>query len=166
MIDDDTEAPGTPDKPSVSPDPEGGHETLLIRWSAPENPGPPITAYIVRYRVGGPGKKWEQAAVDGGVYETTISDLEADTEYEAQVRADNDEGQGGWSEPGKGSTFAVQPANAPPEFNENAVRTLSIAENSQPGTVVGIPFAASGEDPEIVLTYSLSGADSGLFCGQ
>ena len=163
VTDDDTESPGTPDKPSVSPDADDGHETLLIDWSVPENPGPPITGYVVRYRVGGPGKKWVRVAVDGAGTGVTISDLESDTEYEAQVRADNDEGQGNWSEPGKGSTFAIQPVNAPPEFDESVARTLSIAENSQPGTFVGAPFAASDEDRLDTLTYSLDGADSGVF---
>ncbi len=163
VLDDDTEAPGTPNEPTVSPDSEDGHEALLVRWTAPKNPGPPITGYVVQYRAGGQGIKWEQAAVDGGITETTISGLEADTAYEVQVRADNDEGEGNWSEPGKGSTFAAQPVNAPPEFDENAARTLSIAENSQPGTDIGTPFAASDEDRLDTLTYSLGGADSGYF---
>ncbi len=163
VVDDDAEAPGTPNKPTVSPDSENGHEALVVRWTAPENPGPPITGYVVRYWAGGPGIKWKQAAVGGGDTETTISGLEADTEYEVQVRADNDEGEGNWSETGTGSTFATQPVNAPPEFDVNAVRTLSIAENSQPGTVVGTPFAASDEDRLDTLTYSLGGADSGFF---
>ena len=163
VTDVDTEAPGTPEKPSVSPDPDDGHQALAFKWAAPGNSGPPITSYVVQYRIEGSGDEWNQVTVDGSGLRTTVSGLESDTEYEAQVRAVNDEGEGKWSESGKGSTFAAQPVNSPPEFDEDAVSTISIAENSQPGTVVGAAFTASDSDPQDDLIYSLAGADSGLF---
>ena len=163
VTDVDTEAPGTPEKPAVSPDPDDGHQALAIKWAAPENSGPPITSYVVQYRIEGSGDEWNQVTVDGSGLMTTVSGLESDTEYEAQVRAVNDEGEGKWSESGKGSTFAVQPVNSPPEFDEDAVSTISIAENSQPGTVVGAAFTASDSDSQDDLIYSLAGVDSDLF---
>ena len=166
VTDVDTEAPGTPEKPSVSPDPDDGHQALAIKWAAPENSGPPITSYVVQYRIEGSGDEWKQVTVDGSGFVTTVSGLEPYTEYEAQVRAVNDEGEGKWSESGKGSTFAAQPVNSPPEFDEDAVSTISIAENSQPGTVVGAAFTASDSDPQDDLIYSLAGVDSGLFYGR
>ena len=163
VTDVDTEAPGTPQKPSVSPDPDDGHQVLAIMWAAPGNSGPQITSYVVQYRIEASGDEWNQATVDGSSVETTVSGLEPYTEYEAQVRAVNDEGEGKWSESGKGSTFAAQPVNSPPEFDDDAVSTISIAENSQPGTVVGAAFTASDSDPQDDLIYSLAGVDSGLF---
>ena len=163
VTDVDTEAPGTPEKPSLSPDPDDGHQALAFEWAAPENSGPPITSYVVQYRIEGSGDEWNQVTVDGNSVEATVSGLEPYTEYEAQVRAVNDEGEGKWSESGKGSTFAAQPANSPPEFDDDAVSTISIAENSQPGTVVGAAFTASDSDPLDDLIYSLAGVDSGLF---
>ena len=163
VTDVDTEAPGTPEKPSVSPDPDDGHQALAIKWAAPENSGPPITSYVLQYRIEGSGDEWNQVTVGGNGVETTVSGLEPYTEYEAQVRAVNDEGDGKWSESGKGSTFAAQPVNSPPEFDDDAVSTISIAENSQPGTVVGAAFTASDSDPQDDLIYSLAGIDSGLF---
>ena len=159
----DTEAPGTPDKPSVSPDPEDGHEALLVEWTAPENAGPPITGYVLQYRIAGPGEKWKRVRVDAGESEKTITGLESDTAYEAQVRAVNDEGDGRWSQSGKGSTYAAQPVNSPPVFAGNAATTVAIAENSRPGTAVGTRYTASDADPQDTLVYSLAGADSGLF---
>ena len=163
VTDVDTEAPGTPEKPSVSPDPDEGHQALAIKWAAPENSGPPINSYVVQYRIEGSGDEWNQVTVGGNGVEATVSGLEPYTEYEAQVRAVNDEGEGKWSESGKGSTFAAQPVNSPPEFDDDAVSTISIAENSQPGTVVGAAFTASDSDPQDDLIYSLAGVDSGLF---
>ena len=163
VTDVDTEAPGTPEKPSVSPDPDDGHQALAIKWGAPENSGPPITSYVVQYRIEGSGDEWNQVTVDGNSVEATVSGLEPYTEYEAQVRAVNDEGEGKWSESGKGSTFAAQPVNSPPEFDDDAVSTISIAENSQPGAVVGAAFTASDADPQDDLIYFLAGVDSGLF---
>ena len=136
---------------------------MAIKWGAPENSGPPITSYVVQYRIEGSGDEWNQVTIDGSVLATTVSGLEPYTEYEAQVRAVNDEGEGKWSESGKGSTFAAQPVNSPPEFDEDAVPTISIAENSQPGTVVGAAFTASDSDSQDDLIYSLAGVDSGLF---
>ena len=163
VTDVDTEAPGTPEKPAVSPDPDDGHQALAFKWAPPENSGPPITSYVVQYRIEGSGDEWNQVTVDGSGLMTTVSGLESDTEYEAQVRAVNDEGESKWSESGKGSTFAAQPVNSPPEFDEDAVSTISIAENSQPGTVVGAAFTASDSDSQDDLIYSLAGVDSGLF---
>ena len=158
-----TEHPGKPEKPSVSPKPGNGHEALAVTWAAPENSGPPIMRYVVQYRVGGLDTEWKQVTIEGNGVETTISRLAADTKYEAQVRAVNDEGEGEWSGSGQGSTFASMPVNTPPEFDVNATSTLSVSENAQPGTAIGGPFTASDSDRQDDLTYSLAGDDSGLF---
>ncbi len=163
VMDVDTEAPGKPVKPMVGPNPGNGHEALAVTWAAPENEGPPISSYVVQYRVEGSDTEWKQVTIDGNGVETTISGLAADAKYEAQVRAINEEGEGEWSGSGQGSTFASRPVNTPPEFDVNATSTLSVSENSQPGTAIGGPFTASDSDGQDVLNYSLAGTDSGLF---
>ena len=163
VTDVDTEAPGEPAKPSIEPNPGNGHEALKVAWTAPENAGPAITGYIVQYRIGGSGANWTQVTVAANITETAISGLESNTAYEAQVRADNDEGEGAWSESGTADTLVAPPVNSPPEFDDGATITLSVAENALPGSPVGAPITASDSDQQDMLGYSLSGADSALF---
>ena len=163
VTDIDTEAPGEPAKPSVVPNSGNGHEALKVTWTAPENAGPAITGYVVQYRGEDSGANWTQVTVAANITETAISGLESNTAYEAQVRADNDEGEGAWSESGTADTFAAPVENSPPEFDDGATITLSVGENALPGSAVGAPITASDSDQDDVLTYSLSGADSGLF---
>ena len=163
VTDIDTEAPGEPAKPSIKPNPGNGHETLKITWTAPENAGPAITGYVVQFRIDDSGDEWTEVTVVGNTVETTISMLESSTAYEAQVRADNDEGEGPWSESGMADTFAAPVENSPPEFDDGATITLSIGENALPGSPVGGPITASDSDQEDMLIYSLSSTDSGLF---
>ena len=163
VADVDTEAPGTPKRPSVSPDAEQGHEALLVEWTAPDNAGPPITSFDLQYRVEGSSEKWNRVKVDASDAEEKILGLESDNAYEVQVRAVNEEGEGQWSESGKGSTYAIRPLNAPPGFAKDLTTALTVAENTRPGTAVGTPFTALDSDPQDTLAYSLVGADSGLF---
>ena len=158
-----TEAPGKPAKPSVAPNPGIGHEALVVMWTAPANEGPAITSYVVQYRGEDSGDEWDQVTVDGSGLETTVSELESGTKYEVQVRAVNDEGEGPWSESGKAETMVAPLANSLPEFDDDAVTTLSVPENTLAETAVGAPITASDSDSQDVLTYSLSGADSALF---
>ena len=158
-----TEAPGKTAKPSVAPDPGIGHEALVVTWTAPANEGPAITSYVVQYRGEDSGDEWDQVTVGGSGLETTVSELESGTKYEVQVRAVNDEGEGPWSESGKAETLAAPPPNSLPEFDDDAVTTLSVPENTLAETAVGAPITASDSDSQGVLTYSLSGTDSALF---
>ena len=163
VTDIETEAPGEPAKPSVVPNSGNGHEALKVAWTAPENSGPAITGYVVQYRIDGSGANWTQVTAAANIAETTISRLESGTAYEAQVRADNDEGEGPWSESGTADTFAAPVENSPPEFDDGATITLSVGENALPGSAVGAPITASDSDQEDMLVYSLSGADFALF---
>ncbi len=163
VLDDDTEAPGRPAKPSVAPNPGNGHEALKVTWTAPANPGPEITSYLVQYRTEGSSAGWDDSSVSGANLEITLSGLEASTRYEVEVRALNDEGEGPWSETGKGQTLATPPANSTPEFDTGAETALTVAENTPAGTAIGAAFVASDPDSLDTLSYSLSGDDSALF---
>ena len=91
------EPPRAPDAPTV----EGSTTSLSVRWSAPENTGPPVT-YDLRYRE--TGGSWTDGPENVAERSALIDGLAADTEYEVQVLARNDEGGSGWSALGRGRT--------------------------------------------------------------
>ena len=98
-----SEPPDAPSAPTVS----GASSTSLsVSWSAPANDGrPAVTDYDVRFAlVGGVFEDWAHTGVATAA---TITGLSADTEYEAQVRAENADGTSGWSATGKGRTEAA-----------------------------------------------------------
>ena len=142
------EPPGTPERPLVQP---ASTTSLTVTWDPPDNTGPDITDYDVRYRKSG---NFVPHTHDGTAAATTISDLEVNTRYEVQVRASNEEDTGGWSPSGFGTTSA----NLPPVFDEGGSATRSFEENTPPDRNVGDPLRAA--DPEnAAVTYSLSRGD-------
>ena len=163
VVDDPTESPGRPAKPNVKPNPGNGHKALKVSWVAPDNAGPEIASYVIQYRVESSNDAWADVTVDGSVSETILSGLESSTEYEVQVRAENDEGQGTWSESGTAETQAPPPPNSLPAFDEDVVTALTVSENTAGESAVGAPITALDPDSEDSLSYSLSGADSSLF---
>ena len=112
-VSDEEEPPEAPAAPAVTPE---GSDSLKVSWTEPENQGPEITDYEVRYREEG-----EEGYSDGGHQGTglmvTLSRLKEGTDYEVQVRAVNEEGIGEWSEPGEGRTETTEPdADDPSNF--------------------------------------------------
>ena len=96
------EAPGVPVAPRVS---SASVTSLNVSWTAPANAGPAITDYDYRYRVTSPRGSWTEVTtttITG--LGATIAGLAENTEYDVQVRATNDDGEGAWSQPGSGST--------------------------------------------------------------
>ena len=126
------EAPGVPATPTVT---SASVTSVTVTWAAPSNPGPAITSYDLQYRMGNSGDftPWTEDVTGTSA---TITGLAEDTEYEVQVQATNDEGTGGWSEAGSGSTDA----NAAPVFTSPA--TFTAAENQ---TAVGTVTATDSE---------------------
>ena len=151
VMDDDTEAPGAPDAPSVSP---ASATSLTVTWLAPDNAGPEITDYDMQYRAG-TSAPWSDGSHIGTALTAILTGLLEDTEYDVQVRATNAEGTGGWSASGSGSTDA----NAAPSFTSSA--TFNPAEN-QPA--VGTVEAEDSDTTDAVTGYTLNGgADQALF---
>ncbi len=104
-ISDTDEPPPAPAAPAVSPT-RGATDSLDVSWTAPSTAGrPAISGYELRYRSG--GGAWAGWAHPGTGIVATISGLIADTSYEVQVRAGNDEGASGWSA-GEGSTYSEE----------------------------------------------------------
>ena len=152
------EAPGRPAAPWVLSSVEAATD-LEVRWSAPgANGGPAITGYEVQYRAGA-GGDWINHTHEGTAMRASIANLEADSAYQARVRALNGEAPGAWSEPGGGNT--ARPGNTAPAFADETA-TRSVREDSEAGDPIGAPVTAVDIDRDR-LTYFLAGADADAF---
>ena len=105
VTDEDNERPGKLPPPIVS---AATPYSLTVEWMEPENTGPTITDYDVRYREGGSGDGFTDAQHQGTARTATLAGLSPDTVYEVQVRATNATGTGDWSQPGEGKTKTLQ----------------------------------------------------------
>ena len=145
------EAPGRPDDPEVS---AASVSSLAVAWSAPDNAGPAITDYDVRYRAGTTGD-WSDGSHAGTATTATLAGLSENTSYQVQVRATNDEGTGAWSPSGTGRTDA----NAAPYFTSRD--EFGADEN---GTSAGRVAAADSDSEDDIEGYAITGgADGALF---
>ena len=140
-VTDEREPPGVPEAPIFSGETA---DSLTVSWREPENTGPAITDYDVQY-----GEKGTGRFIDGdqqGPGRTlTLTDLEPGTLYQVQVRATNEEGTSGWSDPGEGMT--VTPL------------TVEMASGADPP--VSGPFTVRFSFSEPVTGFSRSDVDSG-----
>ena len=153
VIDDDTEEPEAPDKPTVTAQ---TLNSLSIRWTSPDNTGPAVNDYDVQYSEdGGAFTNWPHS---GPGTTTTITGLSANTPYRAQVLARSPEGESGWSE----SADARTVANSAPTFNEGTSTTRALAENTTGTNDIGNPLTARDTDGG-TLTYDLEGTDRAAF---
>ena len=114
-VTDEEEPPEAPGAPAVTAE---GRDGLKVSWREPENRGPEIVDYEVRYReVGEEG--YRDGGHEGTGLEARLSGLKEGTVYEVQVRAVNQEGIGEWSEPGEGRTDREEPdPDDPANFSE------------------------------------------------
>ena len=102
------EPPSAPAAPMVSAVTDSS-DSLSVSWTAPDNAGKPdIESYDLRYRKGTTGDFTDGPQVVTGLT-ATISGLDADSLYQVQVRASNDEADGDWSPSGSGTTNAAAP---------------------------------------------------------
>ena len=105
-VTDRDEPPIAPDAPTVNAT-SGSATSLDVRWTAPSNTGrPAVTSYDLQYK-----KTIDSTWTDGPQSVTTTSatltGLAAETAYEVQVRAENDEGAEAWSSEATGTTTAL-----------------------------------------------------------
>ena len=137
-VGDEEEPPGAPAAPAVTPE---GSDSLQVSWREPENRGPEITDYEVRYREGGEAG-YSDGGHEGTGLEVRLSGLEEGTVYEVQVRAVNQEGMSEWSEPGEGRTGMEEAdpeeadPNDPSDFSEGDLegRRLRLRLEGEEGT--------------------------------
>ena len=115
QVSDEEEPPGAPAAPVVTAE---GSDSLKVSWKEPENRGPEITDYEVRYRESGEAG-YSDGGHEGTGLKVRLSGLKEGTAYEVQVRAVNEEGMSEWSEPGEGRTDSEEPdPDDPSDFTE------------------------------------------------
>ena len=156
-VTDVNEAPARPAFPSVA-SVANSTTSLAVTWTAPSNTGPPISNYDLRYRQGTSGG-WTNGPQNVTGTSATISSLSANTLYQVQVLATNNEGDSLWSPSGSGRTNMA--GNTAPTF-PSSTAARSVAENSPAGTDVGNAVTATDDDND-PLTYTIEGGDAASF---
>ena len=177
-VSDVDEPPAAPSAPRVTAT-KGTGQSLDVTWSAPSNTGkPPIADYDIRYRkykATNPDnyKLWPHGTNDAGNTTTSAKittrlpgdnqdPLEANTQYQVQVRAKNGEGDTTeqWSPAAKGTTGT---SNSRPSFDSTGTLvTLRVDENTRAGQNIGSAVSASDADSDS-LVYTLEGPGAGSF---
>ena len=164
-VSDVTEVPGKPATPTIA---EVTFNSLIVEWTAPANTGPAISAYDVRYILSSVSatdkeddSKWTVvedawASTNGGNLEYTITDLDQNTIYDVQIRANNDEGMSGWSP----SVAEMTQQNQAPVFT--SASAISVSENSA-AAIVTVTAADADTDDEITEYAITGGVDQALF---
>ena len=143
------EPPPAPAIPMVKAAATNGHNTLDVSWEAPDVTGKPeISGYEVQYQKQGAGE-WGTDAVelpDPGTRSTTITGLTPGTTYEVRVLAKNDEGTGGWSPTGIGSTAPLTVAYGQATYSVNEGNSVEITVTLTPATAktLAIPISVEG----------------------
>ena len=157
------EKPSSPAAPTVAPGTYAN--TLSVSWTEPDNTGPAISDYDLRYQEGSSGD-WSHWDHEGTERDSIITDLPHSTIHQVQIRAYNDERWSEWSMPGSGTTAA----NRSPVFStqgqgESITLTLPETLGSGPETRrdIGTPITATDPDQGDSVSYSLEGTDAASF---
>ena len=146
------EAPSRPTRPTVRATPETSR-SLDVSWTEPDNMGPDITGYDLRYRKGNSGSFTLLSPTGTGTsaniapMDDNLDDgddrLTPGASYEVYVRAKSMEATNGgeWSAAGTGKTST---GNSEPTFDDRSSLTdpdpttdRTVAENTRPGQSVG-----------------------------
>ena len=130
---------------------------IAVRWQAPSTTGKPdITHFDLRYKKKS-DSTWTQVDDLGKALKYyAITGLTYKTDYQVEMRAANDEGDGAWSDTDEVKTHD----QTEPEFSSDDI-TLSIAENAGVGDDVGV--VAADDDDNDTLYYSMTGTGVGDF---
>ena len=133
--------------------------TLTITWSAPANTGPPITSYTLQYRKGTSGPF--AAVHTGPALSHTHSGLTANSRYDYQVLATNDEGSSPYSPVGHGTTSP----NVSPTFGivRNYENDLQEDIGNTPGSIQTLKPVNATDPDNGTITYTLEGPDRNSF---
>lgn len=107
------ETPSRPDEPSVDLTTE---TSVTLSWTEPQNDGPDVTRYHVRYRPQNTAT-WIVWPHSGTTRSATITGLTTNADYDVQVRARSAEGASEWSS----SAWATAAIHDPPSSPENVL---------------------------------------------
>ncbi len=147
------EKPDTPAAPSVGAT-MGSNTSLDVSWTEPGlNGGPPISGYNLRYRQGMSGD-WTYDARNVSGRSATIGSLAANTLYEVQVRAINDDTSSDWSASGSATTSSA--SNTVP----GAPTGLTATKNG--ATAIDLAWTAPADNGGSVITgYKIEVSSNG-----
>ena len=167
-VTDALEPPSAPDAPAVTAV-EDNITRLTVAWTAPDNTGrPAIESYDLRYRKGSSGG-WTDGPQDRTATVADIDGLETGSEYQVQVRATNDEGDGEWSAsgagiPGAGVTLAVTLSL---DLDDRVTVRFGVAQVPEDfGTVrIGLRAETNGVRPTEDFTVTLDAVDRTAVAG-
>ena len=178
-ITDEPEAPSKPARPTVRATAKSSR-SLDVSWTEPDNTGPAITGYDVRYRKGNSGNFRKVELTSTGTTHTIAPEDDGNTNdvderltpgasYEVYVRAKNGESPSQWSDAGTGRTSA---GNSEPVFDDRDSVTRdnqgnlpayttkrTVAENTRAGQSVGKAVRANDGNGD-KRTYRLVAAAS------
>ena len=148
---------------------------LLLKWDTPVPPDgtPSISGYEVHFQVQGK-TDWidHDFASDGSTTETTITGLASNTHYDAQVRAVNVEGRGGWSPTSIAKTaearltVAFSSATYTVREGESATTTVTVMPTADRDITVMVTMTGTGATLSGLTNGTLTierGANSGSF---
>ena len=130
---------------------------IAVSWQSPTiTDRPAVTHFDLRYKKKS-DSTWTQVDDLGKALKYyAITGLTYKTDYQIEMRAANDEGDGAWSDTDEVKTHD----QTEPEF-ENDTYTLSIAEDAGVGDDVG--KVAADDDDNDSLSYSMSGTGASDF---
>ena len=133
-----------------------------MSWLEPDNHGPPITQYNLRYQAQNTDETWpDNWTVQNHmptVFDTTISGLQRGVKHRVEIAAVNEEGTSEWSEHATHDTVA----NSAPVFTDGDATIRALEENSTQGTNVGEPLAATDANTDPI-SFAIPGANTGDF---
>ena len=168
-VTDEADPPPAPDAPTVEPAATDGHTALSVSWQAPTSSASPITGYAVEYRKQGV-VSWSSENVTITGVTSAITNVLPDTAYEVQVRAENADGWGAWSEPGTGRTevtpldqqidLTVSYQAAGYTVNEGATGNVSVTLSAAADRAMQVPITVAPLTAESG-DYQVAGLTSG-----
>ncbi len=156
----ETEAPLAPAPPAVTAT-TGIATSIDVTWTAPSNTGrPQITSYDLQYK-----KTADPNYANGPQNQTgtsaSITGLDANSEYQVQVRASNADGDSDWSPAGSTRTTNTAPAFPGTSTTRSFAETIGDTTVSTAADIGAVVTATDGDND--TLTYSLEGTDAGKF---
>ena len=148
------EHPSTTPQPTTPPMLTRGNGQLVATWADPSNDGgDDISAWTIQWRENGTADPWTDATL-GVVNTYTIIGLTNGTEYEAQVRSTNRDGNSLFSNSGTGTPATLPGAPDAPTLTRGDEQLVIVwAEPDDTGggvTGYDIDYASGGGQPVVV----------------
>ena len=151
------EQAGTPNAPRVRK--HTSVTKLSVRWDVPDTAGgPAIINYEIRVAVKD-SAAWSVVTTSDATTSAELSDLQRDTAYDVQVKANNGEIASDWSPSGNGTTRD----NNAPNFDDRFIQNRTVSESVPAGSNVGAPIDATDQDGDPITHWIRTPSAHDLF---